>query len=337
MHRLLREDPGLPGQRVREMLTSRGSGAARRSSMTTCARCGRCSAAAADVPAHRVPARASSASSICGSRAGDPGRLRPDAARLRGRRLPALLARRRRRAGVLQGGARPAVGDRRCLARWARCRRRWCGTARGRCTPAAGGRPRRSPRSAGSSVGWRFLEPAGLQAKGVSRAAAGVHGDELRAGPPFANELDFQEQLDRWFDERANVRFHRTLRCRPVDRLARGATGCGRCPSGCRISTAGSSSGCRPSRTCASTRNDYSLDPRLVGRRVEVRVSQREVIAVALDTGELAAGTGACSPRHRTITALEHARALRDAARRPGRARGRAAAALPATTRLIPA
>jgi hypothetical protein len=36
-------------------------------------------------------------------------------------------------------------------------------------------------------------------------------------------------------------------------------------------------------------RNDYSLDPWLVGRRVEVRVSQREVIAVALCTGELAA------------------------------------------------
>ena len=34
--------------------------------------------------------------------------------------------------------------------------------------------------------------------------------------------------------------------------------------------------------------NDYSLDPDLVGRRVEVRVSQREIIAVALDTGELA-------------------------------------------------
>jgi hypothetical protein len=36
-------------------------------------------------------------------------------------------------------------------------------------------------------------------------------------------------------------------------------------------------------------RNDYSLDPRLVGRRVEVRVSQAEITAVALDTGELAA------------------------------------------------
>jgi hypothetical protein len=36
-------------------------------------------------------------------------------------------------------------------------------------------------------------------------------------------------------------------------------------------------------------RNDYSLDPRLVGRRVDVRVSQREIVAVALDTGELVA------------------------------------------------
>ena len=34
--------------------------------------------------------------------------------------------------------------------------------------------------------------------------------------------------------------------------------------------------------------NDYSLDPNLVGRRVEVRASQREIVAVALDTGELA-------------------------------------------------
>jgi Mu transposase, C-terminal domain len=35
-------------------------------------------------------------------------------------------------------------------------------------------------------------------------------------------------------------------------------------------------------------RNDHSLDPRLVGRRVEVRVSQTELTAVCLDTGELA-------------------------------------------------
>ena len=56
---------------------------------------------------------------------------------------------------------------------------------------------------------------------------------------------------------------------------------------------------------------DYSLDPGLVGRRVEVRVSQREVIAVALDTGELACRHERCFAKHRTVTALEHARKLR--------------------------
>lgn len=58
-------------------------------------------------------------------------------------------------------------------------------------------------------------------------------------------------------------------------------------------------------------RNDYSLDPRLVGRRVEIRVSQREVTAVCLDTGELAARHRRNFAKDRTITALEHARALR--------------------------
>lgn len=35
--------------------------------------------------------------------------------------------------------------------------------------------------------------------------------------------------------------------------------------------------------------NDYSLDPRLAGRRVEARIGQRQISAVALDTGEVAA------------------------------------------------
>jgi hypothetical protein len=57
--------------------------------------------------------------------------------------------------------------------------------------------------------------------------------------------------------------------------------------------------------------NDYSLDPALVGRRVEVIVDQRTVTAVALDTGEVACRHVRAFARHRTITALEHARALR--------------------------
>ena len=63
--------------------------------------------------------------------------------------------------------------------------------------------------------------------------------------------------------------------------------------------------------------NDYSLDPNLVGRRVEVRASQRQITAVALDTGELAARHERCFAKNRTITALEHARALRQRRREP--------------------
>lgn len=35
----------------------------------------------------------------------------------------------------------------------------------------------------------------------------------------FANPLDFQDQLDRWFSERANPRFHRGIRAVPAERL----------------------------------------------------------------------------------------------------------------------
>ncbi len=56
---------------------------------------------------------------------------------------------------------------------------------------------------------------------------------------------------------------------------------------------------------------DYSLDPDLVGQRVEIRVADREITAVAMDTGELACRHQRSFARHRTITALEHARALK--------------------------
>ena len=61
-------------------------------------------------------------------------------------------------------------------------------------------------------------------------------------------------------------------------------------------------------------RNDYSIDPRFAGRRVEVRVSQTHVSALALDTGELACRVFAgaltfTDPAHQTQ--LERFRARR--------------------------
>lgn len=58
--------------------------------------------------------------------------------------------------------------------------------------------------------------------------------------------------------------------------------------------------------------NDYSLDPRLVGRRVEIVTTQRRIRGRALDSGEPACDHERSFARHRTVTALEHARALRE-------------------------
>jgi hypothetical protein len=49
-----------------------------------------------------------------------------------------------------------------------------------------------------------------------------------------------------------------------------------------------------------------------------VRVSQREIVAVALDSGELAARHERVFAKNKTITALEHARALRERRGKPG-------------------
>ena len=136
-------------------------------------------------------------------------------------------------------------------------------------------------------------------------------------GRTFANELDFQLQLDTWFAERANPRHHKTLRCRPIDRLLeerRVMAPLPQAPPECdrrwvlRVA---------PDPHLRFDSCDYSLDPALVGRRVETRVTQSEVLAVCLDTGEIACRHQRSLARHRTITALEHARALRARSGRP--------------------
>src|SRR4051812_9905069 len=71
--------------------------------------------------------------------------------------------------------------------------------------------------------------------------------------------------------------------------------------------------GCCASRrtpTCASTPMT-TRSSRSWSAGVEARISDREVLAVALDTGELACRHARSFAKHRTITALEHARTLK--------------------------
>lgn len=180
------------------------------------------------------------------------------------------------------------------------------------CLHAGGGRPTESFAAFCGQLktGWLFCQPADPQAKGVVERLQGYIETNFEPGRRFANHLDYQLQLDAWF-EKANRRTHKTLRCRPVDRLAEERSAMAPLPAHefdlderlvIRVP---------PDPHVRVDTNDYSIDPAMVGRRVEVRISQREVTAVALGTGELACRHERSFAKHRTITALEHARALR--------------------------
>jgi transposase len=157
-------------------------------------------------------------------------------------------------------------------------------------------------------VDWRFCEPADPQAKGAVERLQGYAETNFEPGRRFANELDFQDQLDDWF-VRVNARTHKTLKARPVDRLADEQLA--PLPAAMPDTARRWVARVAPDPHLRVDTNDYSLDPALVGRRVEVSVDQREIAAVALDTGELACRHQRVFARHRTITALEHARALK--------------------------
>ncbi len=129
-------------------------------------------------------------------------------------------------------------------------------------------------------------------------------------GRAFANELDFQAQLDGWF-AKVNARMHKTLRVRPIDRLADEFEVMAPLPAQMPDTARRWTMRVPPDPHLRFDTNDYSLDPGLVGRRVEVTLDQRIVTAVALDTGEVACRHARVFAKHRTVTALEHARALR--------------------------
>jgi transposase len=187
------------------------------------------------------------------------------------------------------------------------------------CLHAGGGRPTESYAAFCGllPVDWHFCEPSDPQAKGCVERLQGYLETNFEPGRRFANELDFQLQLDAWF-ENANARTHKTLRARPIDRLIEERQVMrplpGREPDLDRRWV----TRVAPDPHLRFDTNDYSLDPSLVGRRVEVRVSQREIIAVALDTGELACRHERVFAKNRTVTALEHARTLRERRGRKG-------------------
>lgn len=122
----------------------------------------------------------------------------------------------------------------------------------------------------------------------------------------YASELDYQDQLDGWFSGRANSRFHRGIRAVPAERLVLEHEVMRALPA--RMPDTDQRFVIRVAAQpyLRFDTNDYSLDPRLAGRRVEVRAGQREITAIALDTGELACRHRRKFAKHLTFTDPAH-------------------------------
>ncbi len=101
--------------------------------------------------------------------------------------------------------------------------------------PASQGRPTQEfPAFCGQRVDWHFCQAADPRAKGVVERLQDVMERSFEPGRRFANELDFAVQLDNWFEHRVNARVHKTLRARPIDRLAEERQGWRLCLRPCR-------------------------------------------------------------------------------------------------------
>lgn len=154
----------------------------------------------------------------------------------------------------------------------------------------------------------KLCAPADPETKGLVERANGYLETSFLPGRSFADVADFNTQLTSWL-RRANNRIHATTKQRPAEAI---------------FEDRGSMLGFPPVMPDVSRRwslrlprdhfvrvdtNDYSVNPRFVGRRVEVRVTLDEVIVTCDDT-EIARH-GRFVGTHETFLTPEHVRVLR--------------------------
>jgi transposase len=152
-------------------------------------------------------------------------------------------------------------------------------------------------------MGAVFCKPGDPEAKGLVERANRYLETSFIPGRSFGGVEDFNAQLTAWL-QKANRRQHRTLRCRPLDRIVEDRRAMMAFPpvlpdAALRFSTRIARDHHVRVDTC-----DYSVHPRAIGRRVEVRVDLDHVV-VSL-AGEEVARHRRSLAKHRTITDPAH-------------------------------
>lgn len=153
--------------------------------------------------------------------------------------------------------------------------------------------------------------PRDPEAKGLVERANGYLETSFLPGRTFTSPADFNDQLQAWLMV-ANRRQHRSLGCRPVERLEVDLAAMLTLPPVAPVVGWRASLRLPRDHYVRVASNDYSVDPWAVGRRVEVS-ADLSTVSIACQ-GRAVGEHARCWAAHQTVTDPAHllaARALR--------------------------
>ena len=162
------------------------------------------------------------------------------------------------------------------------------------------------------AMGSIVLKKGCPERKGVVERANGYLETSFMPGRAFADRDDFNTQLSDWLEDKANLRVHSGLRCRPSERVDEDLAAMTALPPLLPDMDWHHDLRLPADHWVRHQTNDYSVHPKAVGRRVHVRVDDQRV-TVTLGS-ELVARHERVLASHVTLTDPAHDRA-REAAR----------------------
>ncbi len=154
----------------------------------------------------------------------------------------------------------------------------------------------------------RLCGPRDPEAKGMVERTHDYYERSFLPGRRFDDVEDFNRQFTGWL-RRANNRIHGTTRRRPAEALYEDRGSMMAFPPVLPDPSWQFTTRLPRDHYVRVDTNDYSVNPRFVGRRVDVRVTLDEVVATC--DGTEVARHRRCLAKHQTILHADHARALR--------------------------
>jgi transposase len=153
-----------------------------------------------------------------------------------------------------------------------------------------------------------ILNTADPEAKGIVERNNDYYEKSFLPGRCFDDVADFNTQFTAWL-RRANHRVHATTRTRPAEAVYEDRGSMLTFPPVLPDTSLRWGTRVPRDHYVRVDTNDYSVNPRFVGRRVEVRVSL-DTVVVTCD-GTVVAEHRRCLARHQVILHPDHARTLR--------------------------